>query len=234
MKCFAEEKPDGLLAITSLSRALGGDARLSDVGSLLWMILRHNVPCDAMAVFLIDDHRSRVTVRFAAGDHAEAICGVSRPMGTGIAGAVSLTWKPVVNGDPALDLGMCAVDVVRPLRSCLAVPLISGEALVAILAIYSSTPNGFTDDHVRLLDLVAPRLAASIIDVAIVEEDAMASQSPRVKPALQLVQVTPCITPGAPSQDRLEAPAAPAPRKRAATPPAALRMPMSMPAGPTG
>jgi GAF domain-containing protein len=233
MKCFADEKPDGLLTITSLSRALGGDARLSDVGSLLWMILRHNVPCDAMAVFLIDDQRSRVTVRFAAGDHAEAICGVSRPMGTGIAGAVSLTWKSVVNGDPALDLGVCAIDVVRPLRSCLAVPLVAGEALVAILALYSSAPNGFTDDHARLLDLVAPRLAASIVDVAIVEEDAMNAQG-RAARSLQLVQVTPCITPGAPRPDQLEAPVVPAPRKRAVTPPAALRMPISMPAGPTG
>ena len=70
MKWLTHESAEGLLAITSLARSLGGEARLSDVGGLLWMVLRQSVPCDAMAVFLIDDDRGHVTVRFAAGNHA--------------------------------------------------------------------------------------------------------------------------------------------------------------------
>src|SRR4029078_3593350 len=55
MKWLTHESAEGLLAITSLARSLGGDARLSDVGGLLWMILRQSVPWDAMASFLIDE-----------------------------------------------------------------------------------------------------------------------------------------------------------------------------------
>src|SRR3954451_1425410 len=119
MKWLTHERAEGLLGITCLARALGGDARLNDVGSLLWMILRQSLPCDAMALFLIDDDRGHVAVRFAAGDHADAIGRVTRPIGTGIAGAVAVHWKAMVNGDPAFDLGKCAIDPVRPLRSCL-------------------------------------------------------------------------------------------------------------------
>ena len=45
---------DGLLAVTSLSRAVSGEARVADVGALMWMVVRQLVPCDAMALFLPD------------------------------------------------------------------------------------------------------------------------------------------------------------------------------------
>lgn len=221
---------EGLLAITSLSRALEGEARLPDVGSLLWMIFRHSMPCESMALFVIDDERGHVAVRFAAGHHAHAIRTVSRPIGTGIAGATAVHWKPIVNGDPAFDLGKCAIDSARPLRSCLAVPLVGGESLIAILALYSATPGAFSDDHVRLMDLVAPKLAAALVDVAILEEDALARQAlvlegstapaPSPMPALQLVQAASSVTPAARPRGRRATRAARAPRMPAATQPA--------------
>ena len=219
---------EGLLAITSLSRALGGDARLTDVGSLLWMIFRHSMPCEAMALFVIDDARGHVAVRFAAGHHAHAIRTVSRPIGTGIAGAAAVHWKPMVNGDPAFDIGKCAIDSARPLRSCLAVPLVDGESLIAIMALYSAAPGAFSEDHVRLMDLVAPKVASALVDVAILEEDALARQARLVldgssasSPSpLQLVQPAGSVTPAARPRGRRATRAARAPRMPAATQPA--------------
>ena len=46
---------DGLLAVTSLSRAVSGGARVADVGALMWMVVRQVLPCDAMAIFLPDE-----------------------------------------------------------------------------------------------------------------------------------------------------------------------------------
>jgi GAF domain-containing protein len=230
MKWLTHESAEGLLAITSLSRSLDGDARLSDVGSVLWMILRQSVPCDAMAIFLIDDDRGHVAVRFAAGDHVEAIRQVTRPIGTGIAGAVAVHWKAMVNGDPAFDLGKCAIDPVRPLRSCLAVPLVADESLIAIVAIYSSVPAAYSEDHARLLDLVAPRLADSIVDLAILEEDLQPSQA---RPALQLVRAA-GVTPEARRPDPPAVRAARAPRMQRERRRAASLMPLSTTAGPRG
>jgi GAF domain-containing protein len=232
MKWLTHEGAEGLLAITSLARSLGGDARLTDAGGLLWMILRQSLPCDAMAIFLIDDDRGHVSVGFAAGDHADAIRQVSRPIGTGIAGAVSVHWKAMVNGDPAFDLGKCAIDPVHPLRSCLAMPLVADESLIAILAIYSAAPAAYSEDHARLLDLVAERLAESILDMAIVEEDMQPSQA-RQAPALQLVKAA-SATPEAPRPDPPAAHAARGPRMQAERRRAALPLPRSTTAGPTG
>ena len=61
----------------------------------------------------------------------------------------------------------CAPARWRPaLRSCLAVPLIEGESLVAVLALYRERPGSFSDDDLRLLELLAPRLASSLLEPA--------------------------------------------------------------------
>lgn len=179
---------DGLLAITSLSRALGGDARLSDVGALLWMILGRIVPSDAMAIFLPDQERDHVAVCFAAGADAGSIAAIRRPLGAGIAGWVAANRRAAVNADPSLDLPLGAVRGPQTLRSCLALPLVDGEGLVAVLALYSSDVSAFSSDHVRLLELLAPRLAASL-SRATAEDETLADAGAGAPPArLKLVK----------------------------------------------
>jgi GAF domain-containing protein len=177
---------DGLLAITSLTRALGGQAQLVDAGSLLWMLIRQIVPCDAMALFLPDESYDSVVVRFAAGAHAHALRGVSRPMGAGAAGWVAVSRVPIVNGEPNVDLGFRAASAPA-LRSSIVLPLVDSDAVIAVLALYSKDPLAFSDEQSRLLELLAPNLAASLIDVVIADEDSL-TPAPRPVPTLKLVR----------------------------------------------
>ena len=176
---------DGLLAITSLSRAVGGDARISDVGALLWMIFRQIVPSDAMAIFVVDEDRDQIVARYAAGAHAHTIRGISRVAGSGMAGWVAVNQRPVFNGDPSIDLGSCATDPARPLRSCVAVPLMDGESLVAVLTMYCETASAFSEDHLRLLELLAPRVASALAGAILAADDAIV---PQAAPVLKLVK----------------------------------------------
>jgi GAF domain-containing protein len=171
---------DGLLAISSLSRALDGTAQLSDVGALMWVLLRQVVPCDSLALYLPDDTHDHVVVRYAAGAHAHALRGVTRPTATGVAGWVAVNRTPVVNAEPILDLGFRAGSAPA-LRSSLVLPLVDSDAVIAVLSLYSKELLAFTDDHLRVLELLAPRLAASLIDAVIAEEDAATARSPLLR-----------------------------------------------------
>ena len=186
----ADERPaagegvnDALLALASLSRALDGNAKLSDVGALLWMLLRQIVPADAMALFLPDEDQDHLLIRYAAGRHAGALYGVTRPMAMGIAGWCAATGRSVLNAEPSLDLGLRA-ESVPALRACVATPLLDGDALVAVLALYSTTANGFIEDHLRVLEVLGPRLASALVEAAIADEDSQlhpASAGPPLK-----------------------------------------------------
>jgi len=161
-----------MLAIGSLTRALGGHAQLADVGSLVWMLIRQIVPCDAMALFLPDETHDHVVVRFAAGAHAHALRGVTRPTSTGLAGWVAINRTAIVNGEPFLDLGFRA-ETSPALRSSIVVPLIDSDAVIAVMALYSLELLAFTDDQLRILELLGPNLAASMVDAVIADEDSL-------------------------------------------------------------
>jgi hypothetical protein len=178
---------DGLLAIASLTRALVGTAQLADIGSLLWALIRLIVPCDAMALFLPDESHDHVVIRYAAGAHAHALRGVTRPTPQGVAAWVAVHRMTLLNAEPILDLGFRATSHPA-LRSSLVTPLIDSDAVIAVLALYSKDLLAFSDDHVRVIELLAPRLAASMVDAVIAEEDMLYPPVPRKIASLRLVK----------------------------------------------
>ena len=177
---------EGVLAIASLSRTLDGQAQLSDVGALLWMILRQAIPSDAMAIFVPDEPLDNLLVRFAAGVHATDLRRASSRMGNGIAGWVAANGRSAVNADPALDLGFAIAEASPPLKSCLALPLVDEEGVIAVVVLYGQTSGVYSDDHVRLFDLVSPRLTSALAGA--LAEDACSFAASQTTPALRLVK----------------------------------------------
>ena len=157
------------MAISGLSRALGGDTRLSDVGSLLWVLLRQLVPCDTVALFMPDAAGDQVVVRYAAGTHAKALDGLTRPMSAGIAGWVAANRRPILNAEPVLDLGPGA-GAAPALRSSLVVPLVDDDSLAAVLALYSTDLLAFTEEHLDMLDALGRRLARMLGNATVGDE----------------------------------------------------------------
>jgi hypothetical protein len=52
-------------------------------------------------------------------------------------------------------------------------PLIESDAVIAILSLYSRDLLAFTDEHVRMLELLGPSLATSFLDAVIADEDTL-------------------------------------------------------------
>jgi putative nucleotidyltransferase with HDIG domain len=151
-----------VLAVASLARAVAGEAGLDDVGALTWMMLRQAVPSVSMGLFIYDERHDAVIARFAAGAHAGAVHGTRLAVGSGVAGWCAANRRLVRNADPAIDLGASVASLSPPLRSSITVPLTHDGAMIGVLSLYASAPDAFTDDHARLLTLLASSLASSI------------------------------------------------------------------------
>jgi GAF domain-containing protein len=134
-------------------------------------------PATRSRCFLPDETHDHVVIRYAAGAHAHALRGVTRPTATGVAGWVAVNRKAVLNAEPVLDLGFRA-EGAPSLRSSVVVPLVEGDAVVAVLALYSKELLAFTEDHVRVLELLGPRLAGALIDAVIADEDSLTAKDP--------------------------------------------------------
>ncbi len=149
-----------MLGVSSLARAVAGDANVNDVGALSWMMLKSMVPASAMGLFVLDERTDRLVCCFAAGTHASIIRAFAAARGDGVVGWVAAHRRSAVNAEPAIDFGRAVTSLDPPLLSACVLPLVHDGNLVAVLAVYGTTRQAFGDDHVRLLDLLAPRLSA--------------------------------------------------------------------------
>jgi hypothetical protein len=150
---------EDLLAVSSLERAVSGEASVADVGALAWMLLRDLAPCDAMAIFVYDGTRDELTAGYAAGLHAKSLRHhrVSGPHHPGMR-------SPANPAGPDTDPDAAAT-LDPPLLCAFAVPLVYDECLVGVLALYAVEPDAFDLEHERLVELMAPSLAVSVASV---------------------------------------------------------------------
>jgi len=120
------------------------------------------MPGSSGAWFLPDATRDRLVVAEAFGPAAAVLRATAVPVGERLTGWVAVRRQPIINSDATLDLGARVDAVTPPLSRCMSVPLMAGEALVAVLTLYTAAPDGFTADQGRLIQMVAPHLARAI------------------------------------------------------------------------
>ena len=83
-------------------------------------------------------------------------------VGDRLTGWVAANRQPILNSDPALDLGTRGARITPALQSCLSTPLLSGDTLAGVLTLYAPGRQAFTDDQGRLVQMIAPHLAQAI------------------------------------------------------------------------
>ena len=71
----------------------------------------------------------------------------------------------MLNAEAALDLGLDAGSHEPPLRGSVTVPLTHDGRVVGVLSCYSAAMPGFTEDHLRLLELAAASLGSALAAV---------------------------------------------------------------------
>ena len=151
----AREEAHGLYEI---SESLGSSLSLDETFSVLALRLVKLVPYDAVAVYL--RRGERLTPEFVSGENSQMFSSLEIPLGQGLSGWVAETGKPIVNGNPSVEPGYTS-DPHRfsTLRSALSVPLDGAGGTLGVLALYRAERDAFTRDNLRIVQVIAPKLA---------------------------------------------------------------------------
>jgi diguanylate cyclase (GGDEF)-like protein/putative nucleotidyltransferase with HDIG domain len=147
-----------------LSQDLGNSLSLNETLSLVAMRLRKLVPYDSIAAFVRKDEL--LIPEFTSGEHFKLLSSLRIPLGTGLCGWVAANTRPIINGNPMVEVGIAEIaedgNLSLDLRSALAVPLEGVTGLVGVLALYQAVPDAFTADHLRILQVITSRVAMFI------------------------------------------------------------------------
>jgi len=158
-----------IYALYQIAQTMGTSLGVSDTMAHIASKLTALVPFSACSLFLYDQATDTLRCAFATGTDFELLQQLTIRNGQGLTGWVVRNRQPLVNARPGADLEAAGVTLPTSLQSALVCPLRHEDRVIGTLAVYSTTPSFYQEDHRRLLDRVCEQ-AAAVIHNAIVYE----------------------------------------------------------------
>lgn len=155
---------DEMLTLFDLARSLTASMGVQDGTELIAKHLRRLVPSSACVFYIYDEEADELVATHASGEHATHIKGLRVALGQRLSGWVAANRQTIRNSDPVLDLGESARAMNPRPRSCLSTPLLAGQTLVGVLSLYSSHKDAYSEDHERIIEVVATQVSSAILE----------------------------------------------------------------------
>jgi putative nucleotidyltransferase with HDIG domain len=124
-------------------RTVDGSLRMQEILAVSAVRIKRIVPFDAIAFYFW--HENELRAEFVLGDESHRLEQLRVKAGEGLIGWVAEVGKPIVNGNPAVELGFTGLaGHAAKLDSALALPLQSGCERPAVVAMYRGQKDRFT------------------------------------------------------------------------------------------
>jgi sigma-B regulation protein RsbU (phosphoserine phosphatase) len=123
-------------------------------------LVRKVIDYEIFGILLLNEKTQELYFRFSLGYSPETAERVRVKVGEGVTGTAAQRREAVLVGDVSADPRY--ISAISNVRSELAVPLIVKNRVIGVIDIESPQPNHFTEEHKRLLTLIASRMAIGI------------------------------------------------------------------------
>jgi sigma-B regulation protein RsbU (phosphoserine phosphatase) len=123
-------------------------------------LVRRVIDYEIFAILLLNEKAHELYVRFHEGYPKEVAERTRVKVGEGVTGRAAQLRQTILVDDVTKEPGY--IDAVPNVRSELAVPLIMKNRVIGVIDIEARQPGYFTEEHKRLLTLIASRMAVGI------------------------------------------------------------------------
>ena len=123
-------------------------------------LVRKVIDYEIFAILLLNEKSKDLRIRFQIGHPREVADRLRIKLGEGVTGIAAQRGEAILVDDVSTDDRYIAS--VPNVRSELAVPLILKNRVIGVIDIESPLPAHFTEEHKRLLTLIASRMAVGI------------------------------------------------------------------------
>jgi sigma-B regulation protein RsbU (phosphoserine phosphatase) len=139
-----------------LATSLDLDTTLSRVAEVVRKVIDYEI----FAILLLNEKTQELRFRFQVGYPADFAERARVKLGEGVTGQAAQSRQAVLVDDVTQDAKYIAA--IANVRSELAVPLITKNRVIGVIDLEARNPGYFTEEHSRLLTLVASRIAGGI------------------------------------------------------------------------
>jgi sigma-B regulation protein RsbU (phosphoserine phosphatase) len=168
-----ERQNKTLRTLANLSQEFRSILALDELMGKIAKTIHGMINYDSFSILLVDADRKVLRHRFSER-YDERVTLDNVPIGKGITGAAAESRTPIRVADTLADPRY--IPSHPGIRSELAVPMIVQDRVVGVIDLESERMGFFTEDHVRLLGLLAPQVAGSVENARLYEELAQREQ----------------------------------------------------------
>jgi diguanylate cyclase (GGDEF)-like protein/putative nucleotidyltransferase with HDIG domain len=151
-----------MLTLFDLARGLNSPTDLRDVGEVISKHVKRLIPCSLCVFFVYDVDNDELVAAHASGENGALISGLRIGLGQRLSGWVAANRRSIRNSVPVLDFGEAGRGIAPRPRSCLSAPVLAEKELIGVLTLYSTSQNAFSEEHQRVLEVVARQIAPII------------------------------------------------------------------------
>jgi len=162
-----QESMQVLYSLVELSRKLSASLDLDQLLATTLKSVATTENVEGYSLFLLEEAAGHLLVRTAGGPGTESLQDLRLPLGEGLAGRVFETQKAETH---ASEGPLHWPDVPPGARSALAVPLVSQNASIGVLTLFSSAPAAFSEQAVAFFTAVANQLSAAVENARLYHE----------------------------------------------------------------
>src|SRR5581483_5566464 len=141
--------------------------------------IRELLGADSAAILLLNGDGQNLKVRAAAGLEEEVAAGLRIPIGQGLRGRVAETRMPLVVEDLSTE-EVTSQPLREKFQSFIGAPLLIDNRVIGVIHANSVERRRFTEDDLRLLQLVADRVALAIEHTRLYEAEQQARHQAEV------------------------------------------------------
>jgi sigma-B regulation protein RsbU (phosphoserine phosphatase) len=123
-------------------------------------LVRKVIDYEIFAILLLNEQRQELYIRFQVGYPPELADRLRVKVGQGITGRAAQSRQAVLVADATQD--EFYIDAVPNVHSELAIPLIVKNRLIGVIDLEARERGYFTEEHKRILTLIASRMAVGI------------------------------------------------------------------------
>jgi sigma-B regulation protein RsbU (phosphoserine phosphatase) len=123
-------------------------------------LVRKVIDYEIFAILLLNEQRQELYVRFHVGYPPEVAERVRVKVGQGVTGRAAETRQPLLVADATRE--DFYIEALPNVHSELAIPLIVKNRVIGVIDIEAREKGYFTEEHKRLLTLIASRMAVGI------------------------------------------------------------------------
>jgi diguanylate cyclase (GGDEF)-like protein len=164
------EPQQEIFTLFEIFQNIGNSLSKTDTLTILASKLEKIVPFTTLVIYLVDDGSGELRPAHVGGANKEQFSDLRIEIGTRLAGWVAANNRFLYNVHPGPDTMTLPTEVRGLYGTSLLAPLVHEERPIGTIALYVAGDQKYTDDHIRLMEIVSNRASIALFNAIRFEE----------------------------------------------------------------